>query len=342
MAVPPEMDADQRRVVDHRAGPLLVLAVRAPARRPHGRGGRPRMRAPGGPRECSAACAGADLLPRAAADLRLRSAGRWQVDNNPHGDDLSAYCSHYCAVCRPDAEGHGLRLLTAPEQEFRVRETLAGRTPNGIPGPIHTPGSRHPASPARSGQCWPSASARSRSGGPGRGVRPGRASGVGGRGRFMAEYLDVLDRGSPGYPELCTVPHPAHDPQILGLLRSETDGIYLDEFQDTDPAQARAGGPTRRLGGTVVPSATRTSRLCLRRGPRPRASSTIPISSDLVREPAPSLPWAPRRFGTRFARHPARRRPVPLHRPLRPRCGKRSGTGGAVGGPARTSRGAHL
>src|SRR4029450_2252165 len=129
LPTPPVLDASQRAVVDHPAGPLLVLAgpgtgktttlVECVVDRIERRGDTPDS------------ILVLTFSRKAAADLRARVAGRLgRTTVTLMAMTFPAFC--YALVRRfgdeADAESNGfgapLRLLTGPEQEVRVRDAL--------------------------------------------------------------------------------------------------------------------------------------------------------------------------------------------------------------------------
>ncbi|MEN0071800.1 MAG: UvrD-helicase domain-containing protein, partial [Propionicimonas sp.] len=149
------------------------------------------------------------------------------------------------------------RLLTAPEQEFRVRELLAGDTGGRWPESLrHALGTRGFARQLRG------VLARARQ----LGLDPSDLSRLGAEagspewtaaGEFFAEYLDVLDAdGALDYAELV---HRARllvtDQAVLDSVRRQYDAILVDDLTDLDPAQI---GLVRALvpdGGDVLAAA---------------------------------------------------------------------------------------
>ncbi|MGY1437836.1 ATP-dependent helicase [Streptomyces reniochalinae] len=262
----PASDAAQRAVVDHTGGPLLVLAgpgtgktttlVEAVARR---------------------VCEGADpervlvltFSRKAAVELRDRMTDRLARAADagaltaPQATTFHSYC--YALVrAHQDADlfAEPLRLLTGPEQDLHIRELLEGqialeqrgratvRWPDELRACLTTRGF---ADEVRA------VLARSRELGLGpaalgafarRAGRPDWRAAAG----FFAEYLDVLDaQGVLDYAELV---HRAalltERGEVASWLDGAYDAIYVDEYQDTDPAQARllralAGGGARTL-----------------------------------------------------------------------------------------------
>ncbi|WP_460768191.1 ATP-dependent helicase [Mariniluteicoccus flavus] len=238
--VVPDLDDAQQRVVDHADGPLLVLAgpgtgktttlVEAVVRRFE--------RA-----ESAAAPLVLTFSRKAAVDLRARITARLgRSVTTPTVLTFHAFC--FALVRRfgdEEAYGTGVRLLTAPEQEFRVRETLAGT----LDGADDWPESVRAAYETRAfaGEVR-GVLARARQ----LGMDPEDLAEVAdeagrpewqGVARFMDEYLKVLDwEQALDYAELV---HRSRilltDPEVLDAVRREIDGVFVDEYQDTDPSQ---------------------------------------------------------------------------------------------------------
>ncbi|MEF9885227.1 ATP-dependent helicase [Streptomyces sp. P9-A4] len=239
---PPQLDAAQREVVDHAGGPLLVLAgpgtgktttlVEAVAARME-RGADPER------------LLVLTFSRKAAVELRDRMAARLGGRRPPQATTFHSYC--YALIrAHQDAElfAEPLRLLSGPEQDLAVRELLAGhvdlekdglgsiRWPDELRACLTTRGFADEvrAVLARSRELGlePDALARFAD----RVGRPDWKAAAG----FLAEYLDVLDlQGVLDYSELV---HRAV------LLAGDTtlpgyDAVYVDEYQDTDPAQVR-------------------------------------------------------------------------------------------------------
>nr|WP_275588387.1 ATP-dependent DNA helicase [Microlunatus panaciterrae] len=236
------MDASQQAVVNHAGGPLLVLAgpgtgktttlVESVVDRIVRRGQRP------------------DSLlvltfsRKAAAELRTRITARLgRSVVTPMAMTFHAFC--YALVRRfgeQDAYGSGVRLLTAPEQEFRVRETLEGGAEVGT---TTWPESLQRAFPTRAFAAEVRAVlAKARQ----LGMDPEDLMAVGEAaerpewvsvGAFFDEYLDVLDAEQVlDYAELvhrCRIL--MTDPEVVRTLRGEIDAVFVDEYQDTDPSQ---------------------------------------------------------------------------------------------------------
>uniref|UniRef100_UPI0004CB16E9 ATP-dependent helicase n=1 Tax=Streptomyces griseus TaxID=1911 RepID=UPI0004CB16E9 len=239
---PPQLDAAQRAVVEHDRGPLLVLAgpgtgktttlVEAVAARME-RGADPER------------ILVLTFSRKAAVELRDRMATRLGGRRPPQATTFHSYC--YALVrAHQDAElfAEPLRLLSGPEQDLAVRELLAGqidlergdlagvRWPDELRACLTTRGF---ADEVRA------VLARSRELGLGpdelrrfaeRVGRPDWKAAAG----FLAEYLDVLDlQGVLDYTEL------VHRAVLLAerITLPAYDAVYVDEYQDTDPAQVR-------------------------------------------------------------------------------------------------------
>ncbi|NEA08471.1 UvrD-helicase domain-containing protein, partial [Streptomyces sp. SID10692] len=77
--------------------------------------------------------------------------------------------------------------------------------------------------------------------------------------QFLAEYLDILDaQGVLDYAELVhRAVLLAERPEVAAELADRYDAVYVDEYQDTDPAQVRllhalAGNRGRAPGARAV------------------------------------------------------------------------------------------
>src|SRR5215211_5180782 len=249
LPTPPVLDHAQRAVIEHAGGPLLVLAgpgtgktttlVECVVDRIVRRGAAPDS------------ILVLTFSRKAAADLRARIAGRLGRSTvTPMAMTFHALCY---ALVRRFADNVGLesndlgaplRLLTGPEQEFRVRETLQGS--------LETQRVRWPDSVARAFPTRAFASeiravlAKARQLGmdPDDVLAAGEATGREewvSVGAFFDEYLDVLDaEGVLDYAELvhrCRIL--LTRPEIVTTLRREIGCVFVDEYQDTDPSQVR-------------------------------------------------------------------------------------------------------
>lgn len=239
----PLLDATQRCVVEHAAGPLLVLAgpgtgktttlVEAVVERVRR----------GTPAEQLLVLT---FSRKAAADLRDRVLARLPDGAGvPHVSTFHAFC--YALLRREQPTGlytEPLRLLSAPEQDVRITELLAGSVESGTvtwpPQLGQAVGTRGFAEEVRSVLTR----ARELSLEPDDLVAAGRSAGRlewQAVGAFMAEYLDVMDsEAAVDYAELVhRVLAASEEPALRARLRREFAAVFVDEFQDTDPAQVR-------------------------------------------------------------------------------------------------------
>ncbi|MFF8917506.1 ATP-dependent helicase [Streptomyces sp. NPDC015032] len=244
---PPLLDAAQRAVVDHPGGPLLVLAgpgtgktttlVEAVAARV-ARGTDP------------ARILVLTFSRKAAVELRDRMAARLGAARGPQATTFHSFC--YALVrAHQDADlfAEPTRLLSGPEQDVTVRELLAGQLE------LERDGFPHIRWPDELRACLTTRGfadevravlARSRELGLGPDAladfarRTGRPD-WGAAAEFLAEYLDVLDaQGVLDYAELVhRAVLLAERPEVSALLSGRYDAVFVDEYQDTDPAQVR-------------------------------------------------------------------------------------------------------
>ncbi|MEU7401012.1 MULTISPECIES: ATP-dependent helicase [unclassified Streptomyces] len=257
---PPRLDAAQRAVVDHRAGPLLVLA------------------GPGTGKTTTLVESVADRIARggdperilvltfsrkAAVELRDRMALRMGAARAPRATTFHSF-GYALVRAHQDSElfVEPLRLLSGPEQDVTVRELLAGQLD------LERLGLAHVRWPDELRACLTTRGfadevravlARSRELGLGpealgafarRIGRPDwRAAAV-----FLAEYLDVLDlQGVLDYAELVhRAVLLARRPEVAARLTAQYDAVYVDEYQDTDPAQVRLLHALAGGGRTLV------------------------------------------------------------------------------------------
>ncbi|WP_250403428.1 ATP-dependent helicase [Streptomyces cellostaticus] len=257
---PPRLDAAQRAVVDHGTGPLLVLA------------------GPGTGKtttlvESVAAriARGADperilvltFSRRAAVDLRDRMALRIGAARAPRATTFHSYC--YALLRAHQDSGlfaEPLRLLSGPEQDVTVRGLLAGQPD------LERLGLNHVRWPDELRACLTTRGfadevravlARSRELGLGPDALDAFARRIGrpdwrAAAAFLAEYLDVLDlQGVIDYAELVhRAVLLAHRPEAAARLAAQYDAVYVDEYQDTDPAQVRLLHALAGGGRTLV------------------------------------------------------------------------------------------
>ncbi|MGC0375010.1 superfamily I DNA/RNA helicase/RecB family exonuclease [Streptomyces sp. SAI-229] len=251
------MDAAQRSVVEHTTGPLLVLAgpgtgktttlVESVAAR-IARGQDPER------------ILVLTFSRRAAVELRDRMALRIGTARAPQATTFHSFCY---ALIRAHQDSdlfvEPLRLLSGPEQDVTVRELLAGQVD------LERLGLAHVRWPDELRACLTTRGfadevravlARSRELGLGPEALDAFARRIGrpdwrAASAFLAEYLDVLDlQGVLDYAELVhRAVLLAGRPETAGQLAARYDAVYVDEYQDTDPAQVRllralAGGRT--------------------------------------------------------------------------------------------------
>ncbi|WP_078622925.1 ATP-dependent helicase [Streptomyces prunicolor] len=244
---PPRLDAPQRSVVDHEAGPLLVLAgpgtgktttlVEAVAAR-IAQGGDP------------ARILVLTFSRKAAVELRDRMALRIGAARAPRATTFHSFCY---ALVRAHQDSdlfvEPLRLLSGPEQDVAVRELLAGQPD------LERLGLAHVRWPDELRACLTTRGfadevravlARSRELGLGPDSLDAFAHRIGrpdwrAAAAFLAEYLDVLDlQGVLDYAELVhRAVLLAQRPEVTERLAAEYDAVFVDEYQDTDPAQVR-------------------------------------------------------------------------------------------------------
>ncbi|MFD9393780.1 ATP-dependent helicase [Streptomyces sp. NPDC060000] len=244
---PPQLDATQRSVVDHGAGPMLVLAgpgtgktttlVESVAARV-ARGGDP------------ARILVLTFSRKAAVELRDRMAHRMGAARAPQATTFHSYC--YALVRAHQAADlfvEPLRLLSGPEQDVAVRELLAGQLD------LQRLGLTHVRWPDELRACLTTRGfadevravlARSRELGLDPAALDAFAHRIGrpdwrAAAAFLAEYLDVLDlHGVIDYAELVhRAVLLAHRPEMAERLAGQYDAVFVDEYQDTDPAQVR-------------------------------------------------------------------------------------------------------
>ncbi|MFF8447298.1 ATP-dependent helicase [Streptomyces leeuwenhoekii] len=257
---PPRLDAAQRAVVDHGSGPLLVLAgpgtgktttlVESVAARID-RGGDPER------------ILVLTFSRKAAVELRDRMALRIGAARAPRA---TTFHSFGYALVRAhqgdDRPTEPLRLLSGPEQDVTVRGLLAGQAD------LERLGLAHVRWPDELRACLTTRGfadevravlARSRELGLGPDALDAFARRIGrpdwrAAAAFLAEYLDVLDlQGVLDYAELVhRAVLLAGRPEVAERLAAQYDAVYVDEYQDTDPAQVRLLRALAGGGRTLV------------------------------------------------------------------------------------------
>ncbi|MDO5534454.1 MAG: ATP-dependent DNA helicase [Propionibacteriaceae bacterium] len=211
---------------------------------------------------------------QAASELRdqvVRAAGRTTLA--PQIMTIHAFC---LALLRrwADPDDAVPTLLTAPEQEFRIRELLRGwrgEWPAELEAAI---GTRAFAQQVRA------VLARARQLGldPADVADAGAAAGEPGwevLGAFLAEYLDVLDaEGALDYAELV---HRARillgRPEVADAVRRQFGAVYVDDWCELDPAQIALVRGIAPDGMPVVALADPDTSIYRFRGAHPRATA---------------------------------------------------------------------
>jgi superfamily I DNA/RNA helicase/RecB family exonuclease len=325
VAAPLVPDEAQRDVLAHTGGPLLVLA---------GPGtGKTTTLVEAVARKVESGLSPDEVLVltfsrKAAQELRERITAR--IGTTTAGPSAWTFHAFAYALVRehqsPEAFREPLRLLSGPEQDVALRELLRGSLELGRVWPPVLRGcltTRGLAEEVRA------LLARARE----VGLDPADLERLARResrddwaalADFFAEYLDVLDaQGALDYAELVhRAVLLAETPDIGTALRRRYSAVFVDEYQDTDPAQERllqaiAGGgrdlvvvgdpdqsiyafrgaevrgilefPSRFPQGDGTPAPVVPLRTCRRSG-----SALLEVSRRVARRlPAPGLP-APR------------------------------------------------
>jgi superfamily I DNA/RNA helicase/RecB family exonuclease len=241
---PPELDAGQRLVVEHPGGPLLVLA------------------GPGTGKTTTLVEAAVarvrDGVPieqllmltfsrRAAAELRARVSARLGgTVREPIARTFHSYAFGILRMAAVDGGAPPPRLLSGPEQDLVLRELIDGDLERGS----HAwPVELRPALRTRGfaaelrdlllraverGLTGPQLAELGR-----RQRRPDWMA----AGSFLQQYLDVTALAHPGAWDPAELIQAAvdvlrTDPTLLSDERRRRRRIFVDEYQDTDPAQA--------------------------------------------------------------------------------------------------------
>jgi superfamily I DNA/RNA helicase/RecB family exonuclease len=244
LAEPPDLDDAQRAVAQHESGPLLVLA------------------GPGTGKTTTLVEAAVDRVERrgldpdevlvltfsrkAADELRNRITARLgRTSSTPMSSTFHSFCYALLRRWQPaELYSAPLRLLSAPEQDVRLRDllrhsrdTARARWPKALDQALSTRGFAREVhavlSRARELGLEPGDLTRV-------GVEADRAEWVA-AGAFMEEYLTVLDfEGAIDYSELVhRAVLLAESPEVGAALRERFKAVLVDEYQDTDPSQVR-------------------------------------------------------------------------------------------------------
>ncbi|GGY89708.1 ATP-dependent helicase [Streptomyces poonensis] len=243
----PRLDAGQRAVVDHDTGPLLVLAGPGTGKTTTLVESVAARIARGGDAERILVLT---FSRKAAVELRDRMALRLGTAHAPQATTFHSFCY---ALVRAHQDNElfvePLRLLSGPEQDVAVRELLAGQPD------LERLGLAHVRWPDELRACLTTRGfadevravlARSRELGLDPDALDAFARRIGrpdwrAAAAFLAEYLDVLDlQGVLDYAELVhRAVLLARRPGVAEALAARYDAVYVDEYQDTDPAQVR-------------------------------------------------------------------------------------------------------
>lgn len=257
---PPRLDPGQQAVVDHGTGPLLVLAgpgtgktttlVEAVAERVR-RGTDPER------------VLVLTFSRKAAAELRDRTAARMGGAAAPRATTFHSFCYALVRAHQdPELFSHPLRLLSGPEQDVVVRELLSGEAQDAREGhaAVRWPDELRACLTTRGfADEVRAVLARTRELGLGPGAlsafarRTGRPDWQAAAG-FLAGYLDVLDaRGVLDYAELVhRAVLLAEEEGVAARLAGSYEAVFVDEYQDTDPAQVRLLRALAGGGRTLV------------------------------------------------------------------------------------------
>lgn len=200
---------------------------------------------------------------KAAVELRDRMALRIGAARAPQATTFHSFCY---ALVRAHQDSdlfvEPLRLLSGPEQDVAVRELLAGQPD------LERLGLAHVRWPDELRACLTTRGfadevravlARSRELGLGPGALDAFARRSGrpdwrAAAAFLAEYLDALDlQGVLDYAELVhRAVLLARRPEVAERLAAQYDAVFVDEYQDTDPAQVRLLQALAGGGRTLV------------------------------------------------------------------------------------------
>ncbi|WP_225846352.1 ATP-dependent DNA helicase [Streptomyces sp. HPF1205] len=241
-APPPVLDAAQRAVVEHREGPLLVLAGPGTGKTTTLVEAVLARLAAGTPAERVLVLT---YGRRAALALRDRMAARTGgALLVPRATTFHSFAYGLLRAGQPaERYAEPVRLLSGPEQDLMVRELLDGQRTAARDGRAHArwPDDLRAALTTRGfADEVRSVLARTRELGLGPAALRNFAARAGrpdwtAAADFLGEYLDVADlRGVIDYAELIQrAVRPAEE------AAARYDAVYVDEYQDADPGQAR-------------------------------------------------------------------------------------------------------
>jgi superfamily I DNA/RNA helicase/RecB family exonuclease len=332
-SVVPALEPGQQAVVDHRGGPLLVLA------------------GPGSGKTTTLVEAAVDRVARgvdpeslllltfsrrAATELRERVTARLaRTTREPLARTFHSYAFGLLRAQAVARGERGPRLLSGPEQDLVVRELLGGEVELGTGT---WPDQLRPALLTRGfAQELRDLLLRAVE----RGVGPTRLANWGAeRGRddwvaaahFFDEYLDVTALAAAEGPEAydpaelirAALDALATDPELLARERARRRRVFVDEYQDVDPAQEELLRMLAAGADELVAVGDPDQSIYAFRGSDPYAIRRFrDVFAPASGEPVPVVALgASRRSGEvllRYSRRVAARLPGPAaHRDLRP------------------------
>ncbi|MBW8752508.1 MAG: ATP-dependent helicase, partial [Propionibacteriales bacterium] len=304
MVAAPSLDAEQRRVVEHEGGPLLVLAgpgtgktttlVEAIVDRIEGRGADPES------------VLALTFSRKAAEQLRDRVSAR--LGRTTSSTLCATFHSFAYGLVRrfspPELYAEPLRLLSAAEQDVVLQQLLTDapesvRWPDGFRGAVGTRGFAREVHDTL---------ARARE----RGLDPAGLRAVGERsghpelvaaGWFLEQYHEVLDaEGALDYADLIRRAARVADDH-RDELRRRYQHVFVDEYQDTDPSQVELLRVLAGDGRNLVVVGDPDQSIYGFRGAEVRGILDFPaVFPRADGAPAPVVPLrTTRRFGARMA-----------------------------------------